>query len=268
MSEGPITEPVKVSNGSADGRGTDAGNTNAGNDDSGATKPADDAAEPKPKRQMSRGTRIALVVILVIAVLAGGGVTAWYFIDAQNYVSTDNAQIDGDRISVNAPTSGTVIDWQATEGSQLRQDQVVGRIRIQGAFVQPEMAVRAPGDGTVAVNNAVEGTYVTAGTELAIAYDFSNIYVTARVDETDIDDVRPGQVVDIDVDAFPGHEFRGTVREVQGGAAGVFSVFPESNTSGNFQKVTQVIPVKINIENPEGLGIVPGMNVTVNIHKN
>jgi multidrug resistance efflux pump len=253
MSEGPITEPVAVSNGSTDGR---SGENTAG-----------ETPEPKPKRQMSKGTRIALFLILGIAVLAGGGITAWYFIDAQNYVSTDNAQIDGDRISVNAPTSGTVIDWRATQGAELQQDHVVGRIRIQGAFVQPEMAVRAPANGTVAVNNAVEGTYVTAGTELAVAYDFSKIFVTARVDETDIDDVRPGQVVDIEVDAFPGHEFRGTVREVQGGAAGVFSVFPESNTSGNFQKVTQVIPVKINIENPDGLGIVPGMNVTVNIHK-
>lgn len=253
MSDGPITEPVAVSNGSTEGRTSE---NNAG-----------ETPEPKPKRQMSKGTRISLLLILAIAVLAGGGITAWYFIDAQNYVTTDNAQIDGDRISVNAPTSGTVIDWRATQGAELEQDHVVGRIRIQGAFVQPEMPVRAPANGTVAVNNAVEGTYVTAGTELAVAYDFSKIFVTARVDETDIDDVRPGQVVDIEVDAFPGHEFRGTVREVQGGAAGVFSVFPESNTSGNFQKVTQVIPVKITIDNPDGLGIVPGMNVTVQIHK-
>jgi multidrug resistance efflux pump len=258
MSEGPITEPVAVSNGSPDGRSADA---------KGSDSAAPETPEPKPKRQMSKGTRIALLVILVLAVVAGGGVTAYYLIDAQNYVTTDNAQIDGDKISVNAPTSGTVIDWTATQGAHLEQDHVVGRIRIQGAFVQPEMPVRAPGNGTVAVNNAVEGTYVTAGTELAVAYDFSRIFVTARVDETDIDDVRPGQIVDIEVDAFPGHEFRGTVREVQGGAAGVFSVFPESNTSGNFQKVTQVIPVKINIENPDGLGIVPGMNVTVKIHK-
>ena len=209
-----------------------------------------DTPAPEGRRTLKRSTRIGLLVVLVIAVVVGGGATAWFVVDAQNYVTTDNAQIDGDKISVNAPTSGTVIDWKATQGAEIQEDKVVGRIRIQGAFVQPEMPVRAPGNGTVAVNNAVEGTYVTA-----------------RVDETDIDDVHAGQVVDIDVDAFPGHTFRGTVREVQGGAAGVFSVFPESNTSGNFQKVTQVIPVKINIENPEGLGIVPGMNVTVKIHK-
>ncbi len=248
MSDGPITEPVAVSDGS-NGAGDEV------------------AAAPKQRRQMKRSTRISLLVILVVAVLAGGGVTTYYVLDAQNYVTTDNAQIDGDRIAVNAPTSGTVINWTATQGAQLQQDQVVGRIRQQGAFVQPEMPVRAPGNGTVAVNNAVEGTYVTAGTELAVAYDFSKIYVTARVDETEIDDVRPGQLVDIDVDAFPGHPFRGTVREVQGGAAGVFSLFPQSNTSGNFQKVTQVIPVEITIDDAGDLALVPGMNVTVKIRR-
>jgi multidrug resistance efflux pump len=232
----------------------------------------DDAAPEAPeapaaKRGMKRSTRISLFVILAVAVLVGGGVTAWYVVDAQNYVTTDNAQIDGDQISVNAPTSGTVIEWRATQGSHLKQDGIVGRIRMQGGFVQPEMPVRAPADATVVVDNAVEGGYVTAGTQLAVAYDFSTIFVTARVDETDIDDVRPGQSVDIEVDAFSGGHLTGTVREVQGGAAGVFSLFPESNTTGNFQKVTQVIPVEIDISNPENLAIVPGMNVTVKIRK-
>ena len=60
----------------------------------------------------------------------------------------------------------------------------------------------------------------------------------------------------------------GSVREIQGGAAGVFSLFPQANSSGNFQKVTQVIPVKISIDDLHGLNLVPGMNVTVKIHKN
>ena len=241
MTEGPITEPVAASGG--------------------------ETAAPAARRGMKRSTRISLAVILVVAVLLGGGITAWYVIDAQNYVTTDNAQIDGDKISVNAPTSGYVVDWTGTRSSQLEEGRIVGRIRMQGGFVQPEMPVRAPADATVVIDNAVEGAYVTAGSELAVAYDFSTIYVTARVEETDIDDVRPGQRVDVSVDAFPGAELRGTVREVQGGAAGVFSIFPESNTSGNFQKVTQVIPVEIGLDDPGDLALVPGMNVTVKIHK-
>ena len=117
------------------------------------------------------------------------------------------------------------------------------------------------------IDDGVEGAFVTAGTPLAIAYDLSDVYVTARVDETDIDDVRPGQSVDIEVDAFSEADLTGTVREIQGGAAGEFSPFPRSNTGGNYQKVTQVIPVKIVLDDTQGLALVPGMNVTVKIRK-
>ncbi|HEY1966968.1 MAG TPA: hypothetical protein VGH89_03400, partial [Pseudonocardia sp.] len=80
--------------------------------------------------------------------------------------------------------------------------------------------------------------------------------------------VHPGAAVDISVDAFPGEPMTGIVQEVQGSSAGAFSLFPQDNTSGNFQKVTQVIPVKIELTNTDGEQLVPGMNVTVHIHKN
>jgi multidrug resistance efflux pump len=223
--------------------------------------------KPAGRRRLKRSTRVALLIILVVALIAAGVFAASYFLDARNYVSTDNAQIDGNRIAVNAPASGTLIDWRATQGAELTADQVVGRIKVNGGFVQPQQSIRAPADGTVAVDSGVEGAFVTAGTQLAVAYDFSKVYVTARVDETDIDAIRIGQRVEFTVDAFPDNEFTGSVREIQGGAAGVFSLFPQSNSSGTFQKVTQVIPVKISIDDLQGLNLVPGMNVTVKIDK-
>jgi multidrug resistance efflux pump len=57
------------------------------------------------------------------------------------------------------------------------------------------------------------------------------------------------------------------VTEIQASSAGVLSLFPESNSSGNFQKVTQVIPVKILFTNTGGVPLASGMNVTVHIHK-
>jgi multidrug resistance efflux pump len=242
MVEGPVTEPVLTDNGTGD-------------------------APPAGRRKLKRSTRIGLVIILVLALLATAAFVAYYILDTRNYVTTDNAQIDGNQISVNAPSSGTLIDWRGTQGAQLRKDASVGRIQMQGGFVQPQMVIRAPADGVVAVDNGVEGAYVTAGTQLAVAYDGSAIYVTARVDETDINEVRIGQVVDIAVDAFPDTGLTGRVIEVQVGAAGVFSLFPQANTSGNFQKVTQVIPVKIAIDDLRNLDLVPGMNVTVKIHR-
>lgn len=250
MSEGPKTEPVSQV-------------TTAAPPPAPAPAPA-----PAPKRKMKRSTRIALLVILVIALLIAAAITATYIIDTRKYVSTDNAQIDGDKIAVNSPASGTLIDWTATQGTELKENQVVGRIKLQGGFVQPQVSIKAPADATVVVDDGVEGAFVPAGTELAIAYDFSKIFVTARVDETDVDAVHPGEQVDISVDAFPDASLVGTVSEIQGGAAGVFSLFPQANTSGSFQKVTQVIPVKIALGDTHGLALVPGMNVSVKIHKN
>jgi multidrug resistance efflux pump len=223
---------------------------------------------PPAKKKKKRSRRVALILLGIVALLAASAFGAYYFIESSKFVSTDNAQVDGDKIQIVAPATGTLTDWRLTQGSEVRRDQVVGRIEMQAGFAQPQRTIKAPGNGTVAVNNGVEGSWVTAGTQLATAYDFNNIYVTARVDETDVGAVRPGALVDIDVDAYSGTPVTGIVEEVQGAAAGVFSLFPESNSSGNFQKVTQVIPVKIVLTNTNGAALVPGMNVEVKIHKN
>lgn len=233
-----------------------------------SSEPSDAAPPPPGRRPMKRSTRIALTAIVVIALLAAAAFTVNYFLVSSRYVSTDNAQIDGSQIPIVAPASGTLVGWSATQGSELRRDQAVGRVQLQGAFVQPQLTIRAPAAGTVAVDNTTDGAYVAAGTELAIAYDTSDLTVTARVDETDIDEVHTGTPVDISVDAYPGVTLTGSVREIQRGAAGVFSPLPQSNSSGNFQKVTQVIPVKITIDDPRNLDLIPGMNVTADIHKN
>jgi multidrug resistance efflux pump len=224
-------------------------------------------APPPGRRRLKRSTRIGLIIIVIAALIAGTAFGVSYFLNARNYVSTDNAQIDGDKIAINAPATGTLLDWTANQGSDVHKDQTIGRIEIQGGFAKPQMPIKAPGDGTVAVDNGVVGTYVTTGTQLAVAYNLDKIFVTARVDETDVKAVRPGQAVDIDVDAYPNARITGRVREIQGGAAAVFSLFPQSNTGGNFQKVTQVIPVKIGLDALPNVDLVPGMNVTVHIHK-
>jgi multidrug resistance efflux pump len=230
------------------------------------------APEPAPsasvrRRPLKRATRIRLLVILVIAVLAAAAFGVYYIFNTSNYVTTDNAQVDGNQISINAPATGTLINWRGQQGTELHKNAPVGRIEIQSGYVQPQLVIRSPADGTVAVDNGVEGSFVTAGTQLAIAYDSSGVFVTARVKETDIDRVQVGRAVDISVDAFPGEHLTGIVAEVKTGAAGVFSLFPQSNTSGNFQKVTQVIPVKITINDRKNLPLVPGMNATVKIHR-
>jgi multidrug resistance efflux pump len=233
---------------------------------------ATEAAPPEPapptgRRSLKRETKIRLLVIGVLALLAAAAFLTYYLIESRTYVTTDNAQIDGNQISITAPASGILTEWRGQQGTQLHQNAPVGRIEIQGGFMQPLMVIRAPADGVVAVNNGVEGSFVTAGTQLAIAYDGSGVFITARVDETEIDAVHVGAPVQISVDAFPNADLTGRVSEIKTGAAGVFSLFPQSNTSGNFQKVTQVIPVKITIDDLQNLPLVPGMNATVKIRR-
>lgn len=230
--------------------------------------PPDGPAETPPRQpKLKRSTRTALIIILVFAVVTAGGFGVSYWFNTRNYVSTDNAQVDGDKISINAPTGGLLVHWTANRGAAVHRDQIIGRIEMMNGFVQPQTPIRAPDNGTVAVDNGVNGTYVTPGTQLAVAYDLNRIYVTARIDETDVNAVRLGQAVSIHVDAFPHLPVTGHVQEIQSGAASAFSLFPQNNSTGNFQKVTQVIPVKIALDNLPNVDLVPGMSVTVYIHK-
>lgn len=228
---------------------------------------AESAENEGGRRPMRRATKIRLAVIGGVALIVALIFVGYYVFYSRSYVATDNAQIDGNQISINAPTTGTLIDWDATQGTQIKANEPVGRIAIQNGYSQPQLVVRAPADGTIAVNNAVTGSFVAAGTPLAIAYDGSGVFVTARVDETEINDVHVGAPVKISVDAFPNAHLTGQVAEIKIGAAGVFSPFGQSNTTGNFQKVTQVIPVKITVDDLKGLALAPGMNVTVRIHR-
>jgi len=243
--------------------------TGAGPDPAAASDPATEPtpAVGTPRRRMKRSTRIALIVVGVVALLAAVGFTLSYLLDASRYVSTDNAQVDGTQIPVVSPASGTLVGWRGATGLVMHRDQVIGRVQLQGAYVAPQLAIRAPAAGTIANSSTTDGAYVTAGAQLAVAYDPTSVYVTARVDETDVDGVQVGRAVDFTVDAYPGRTFHGTVAEIQGGAAAVFSPFPQSNSGGNFQKVTQVIPVRVAIDDAQGVDLIPGMNVTVDIHK-
>jgi multidrug resistance efflux pump len=135
-----------------------------------------------------------------------------------------------------------------------------------GSGVAPVLSIRAPQDGVVAAEHAVPNDQVAAGSTLATAYDLTQVFVTARVDETAIGEVKPGQTADVFVDAYS-TPLTGTVQQVEGAAASVFSLLPQSNSTGNFQKVTQEVPVKILLGDTKGLHLVPGMSCTVKIHR-
>jgi membrane fusion protein (multidrug efflux system) len=89
--------------------------------------------------------------------------------------------------------------------------------------------------------------------------------VVANFKETQIEDIKVGQTVNVEVDAYPGQKFEGKVESIQAGTGAKFSLLPPDNSSGNFVKVVQRVPVKIVIDNTQLKEFVlrPGMNCSI-----
>jgi Barrel-sandwich domain of CusB or HlyD membrane-fusion len=241
-----------------------------------AATPADDPAHDDvdndgaaQRHRLPRASRILFTVVAVAATLETAGFASTYELYSRHYVYSDNANVDGHKIEINAPATGAVTGWSIGDGSTLQTNQIVGRIRSLGSGAQPERPIKAPGRGTVAANDVVNGTYVQAGTNLADAYDPDGIYVTARVKDTDISAVHPGAQVDIHVDAFPHAPVTGIVSVVEDSSAGNFTIYPPAGIAdpSNPQRVDQYIPVKISLTYTGGVRLVPGMDVEVHIHR-
>ncbi|SFA43607.1 HlyD membrane-fusion protein of T1SS [Parageobacillus thermantarcticus] len=206
---------------------------------------------------------IALNIIVLILLVGGGFAAYYYFNEATNYIKTDNARIDGQAISIASPYSGKLTSWSGNVGKTFNSGDQIGEV----SDGKHNIPITVPHHMTIVQQNAVENSFVPAGMTLARGYDLDDLWVTANIEETDIEDVKVGQDVDIYVDAYPDRKFTGKVEKLGYATANTFSLLPSSNNTGNYTKVTQVIPVTISIDDDNGAGLVPGMNVTVRIHK-
>ena len=212
--------------------------------------------------------RMILLNIVLLVILVGGGFIGYYFYDQSiSYIKTDNAQIAGQQISIGSPATGKLTSWKADVGAEFNKNEKIGTVEVATDNGTVNMDITVPADSTVVQSSAVENTYVSAGASLAKSYDMDHLWVTANVDETDVNNVKVGQDVDLYVDAYPDTTLTGKVESLGLATAGTFSLLPSSNSSGSYTKETQVVPVTISIDNYGGLELIPGMNVTVRIHK-
>jgi membrane fusion protein (multidrug efflux system) len=105
----------------------------------------------------------------------------------------------------------------------------------------------APQDGWITQRRVERGNYVQVGASI-FSIVSPQVWVTANFKETELTRMRPGQEVDISVDAYPTLKLRGHVDSVQLGSGSKFSAFPAENATGNYVKIVQRVPVKIDID--------------------
>jgi membrane fusion protein (multidrug efflux system) len=125
----------------------------------------------------------------------------------------------------------------------------------------------APFDGVVGARMVQEGTYVNIGTNLIAVVPLPNVYVVANYKETQLTHVSSGQLVDVAVDMFPGVILRGRVKRVSPASGSTFALLPPDNATGNFTKVVQRIPVRIEFDPGQALveQLRPGMSVVTHV---
>jgi len=135
---------------------------------------------------------------------------------------------------------------------QLEADQIdQARSALQDAHVQlGRTTITAPADGILAQKDVDPGQVVQPGQPLIKLVRQDSMYVDANFKETQLHDIRVGQKVEIDIDAYPGVQFQGHVASFQPGAGAVFSLLPPENATGNFVKVVRRVPVRIWIDTP------------------
>ena len=162
-----------------------------------------------------------------------------------------------------ANTAGVISKEQRVES--LRGKLAEARAALTAAELKLDHTrVTSPIDGVVAKKVANLGEVIKPGQTIAVIVDLTKVWVEANLEETKVQHVHLGQEVDLKVDAYPRTRFTGKVVNIGAAAASEFALIPENRSAGNFTKVTQRIPIKIEVMNPAHQ-LRPGMMVVVGI---
>ena len=127
--------------------------------------------------------------------------------------------------------------------------------------------VRAPFDGVVTqVDQLQPGQYLAASTGAFGLVSSEHVWVEANPKETELTWVKPGDPATVDVDTYPGHHWHGVVESIAPNSGSEFSILPAQNSSGNWVKVVQRIPLRVRVEqHPGDPPLRTGMSVEVDI---
>ncbi|HMM21367.1 MAG TPA: HlyD family secretion protein [Selenomonadales bacterium] len=151
-------------------------------------------------------------------------------------------------------------DIQAAEAQVQQAKAVLKNAEIQLA----NTVVKAPVDGIIALKSVEEGEIISAGQQLFQITNLADVWISANIEETYIGRIQVGQQAEFTIDAYPGRKFTGRVSEVGPASGSQFALLPNENTSGNFTKVTQRLPIKIKADETDCV-LKPGMSAIIKV---
>jgi membrane fusion protein (multidrug efflux system) len=136
------------------------------------------------------------------------------------------------------------------------------------SLILERTSIKAPFDGVVSASNVRQGQYVGVGTKIISVVPLPHLYVIANFKETQLGKVRVGQPVTMTVDMLPGKSLRGHIAKISPASGSEFALLTPDNATGNFTKVAQRVPVRIELDDTGEIGklLRPGMSVVPTIH--
>ena len=180
---------------------------------------------------------------------------------AQSQARAASANLEAARSQVKAAIADVTLCEAGVETANAAVQQAEAKLR-QAELNLSYTQVTAPEEGQVTRRVVEQGAYIQPGQAL-MAIVPRHYWVIANFKEIQLTHMRPGQPVEVVVDAYPGRKFKGHVESIQSGAGARFSLFPPENATGNYIKVVQRVPVKIILDDLPGndLALGPGMSV-------
>jgi membrane fusion protein (multidrug efflux system) len=182
----------------------------------------------------------------------GGGVTRAEYDDARFKLAADQQAVDS--LKTNAEMQLARLDGDPDVDIHTMADYMQAKARLEEAQRQLDHSViYAPFDGIVTQVDTVQpGMYLAASTAAFGIVSTEDVWVEANPKETELTWVKPGDPVDVTVDTYPGRRWQATVESIAPNSGSEFSVLPAQNTSGNWVKVVQRIPVRIRVDRKAG----------------
>lgn len=161
--------------------------------------------------------------------------------DAKTRMQALQASVDQARAKLTKALSAPVKTEE--RGDVLKAQAAIDQARLDLEHTR----VTAAQDGQISNLTLTAGSLVNVGVPLFALIADNSFHINANFKETELPGIRPGQDVDLQIDMYPGHPFKGTVESISGGTGTAFSLLPPQNATGNWVKIAQRVPVRIRL---------------------